>query len=420
MELEVIKGGDINGVAYVNPNTASSLGVYDGSIIVFEDQTTGNFGGAPIFTSKDVPAEKIKIDSTLVESCGIDEGFVVEVRKYAGKVLPLRRVVLGIEPAGGASPEETFKAAHENAQHLRRLLDKRVIFKKMRIRWPDINAYISIEDTEPALQGQEFAIINWPELERADLIALGPAMTFNAILLIDISGSMATKDMKVVNIAPAREGIKSILDTPYIRDFLTNFEENTEVKRRWGAAFASLLYLAEKVGRGYGEKVAVVPYHDEAYILEFGGKPYFDASTDKLEEIAETIIANIAEQTGGYTNITDALRKADKVMKRFKDDKPVMVVLLTDGYPQGVDTEEQVADFVEKNFAPLKDIVLYVIGIGGEVNEVLMRDISAMTGGAYFHAADLGLLLKFYSELARGMTKAVHAKRQTGAAAGSG
>ncbi|MEM1885539.1 MAG: VWA domain-containing protein, partial [Candidatus Jordarchaeales archaeon] len=278
------------------------------------------------------------------------------------------------------------------------------------IRWKELNANISIEATKPDLTGRELAIVNWAEMEKAEIIPIGPAMPFNAILLIDISGSMSTKDMEVTNIAPAREGIVSLLTSEDVASFLAKFEEGETVRRRHGAAFAALLYLAEKVGRGYGERVAIITYHDEAEILKFDGKNYFDATTGNLEEVADLIIKKVAYTTGGYTNFSDALRKALTLLRNEFKDTNTMIVFLSDGFPQGTDNEESVRSIVEKEFARMPNVVIYTVGIGGEVNEVLMQHIASATGGVYFKASDLGKLLSWYSELARTFTKSIHQK----------
>ncbi len=412
MELEIVKAGEREGAAFLNPEDAASQGLFDGTIIVFEDPTTGNFGAAPVFIDKKVEKGKIHIDSTLVESCGLDEGFNVIVKKYQGRTHPVRELVIGIEPLGDQKPEDVFKIAQERRSELKKLLDRRVIFKKMRIRWKDLNANISIESTKPDLTGRELAIVNWAEMEKAEIVPIGPAMPFNAVLLIDISGSMSTKDMEVTNIAPAREGIVSLLKSEDVAGFLARFEEGDTVKRRHGAAFAALLYLAEKVGRGYGERVAIITYHDEAEIIKFNGNNYFDAASGNIEDVANVILKKVAYATGGYTNFSDALRKALSLLRNEFKDTNTMIVFLSDGFPQGTDTEESVRNIVDKEFSHMPNVVIYTVGIGGEVNEVLMQYIAEATGGVYFKASDLGKLLSWYGELARTFTKSIHQKER--------
>ncbi|MEM3465814.1 MAG: VWA domain-containing protein [Candidatus Jordarchaeales archaeon] len=412
MEFEVVKAGEREGAAFLNPDDASSQGLFDGTVIVFEDPTTGNFGAAPVYTDKRIDKGKIHIDSTLVESCGLDEGFSVKVEKYKGRIHPVRELVIGIEPLGDQKPEEVFKVAQERRSELKKLLDRRVIFKKMKIRWKDLNVNISIEATKPDLTGRELAIVNWAEMEKAEIVPIGPAMPFNAILLIDISGSMSTKDMEVTNIAPAREGIVSLITSEDVASFLARFEEGEAVRRRHGAAFAALLYLAEKVGRGYGERVSIITYHDEAEILKFNEKNYFDAASGNIEEVADVIIKKVAYATGGYTNFSDALRKALTLLRNEFKDTNTMIVFLSDGFPQGTDNEESVRNIVEKEIARMSNVVIYTVGIGGEVNEVLMQHIASVTGGVYFKASDLGKLLSWYGELARTFTKSIHQKER--------
>ncbi|MEM1885450.1 MAG: hypothetical protein QXZ24_07580, partial [Candidatus Jordarchaeales archaeon] len=131
MEFVIVKAGEREGAAFLNPEDASSLGLLDGTVIIFEDTTTGNFGAAPVYTDKRIDKGKIYIDSTLVESCGLDEGFPVKIEKYKGRIHPVRELVIGIEPLGDQKPEDVFKMAQERRSELKKLLDKRVVFKKM-------------------------------------------------------------------------------------------------------------------------------------------------------------------------------------------------------------------------------------------------------------------------------------------------
>jgi uncharacterized protein YegL len=112
--------------------------------------------------------------------------------------------------------------------------------------------------------------------------------------------------------------------------------------------------------------------------------------------------------------MSDALRKAIGLLKKsFKGSGQNMIIFLTDGFPQGTDTEEAVMSIVERELSQLPNVVLYAVGLGGEVNDRLMENIATVTGGVYFKATDLGKLLNWYGELARTFTKAVHQKEKT-------
>jgi len=221
------------------------------------------------------------------------------------------------------------------------------------------------------------------------------------------------RDVFATNIAPAIEGIKAAMESREIQEFLKHFKPNINVPRRIAAAFAAVLFLSEKVGRGFGEKVAVIRFADEAQILPFGNSFYMDSASGKkgvLEDAARMIVDRIANAYGQATNMGAALLAAHQILNEFEKmnpDQPTMIVLLTDGEPTDGDA------FFEniKLFAQKSNVILYIVGLGNP-NDELMTKAAQLCGGEYFKPADAGELLVWYSKRARDLTVKLKAHRE--------
>ena len=151
---------------------------------------------------------------------------------------------------------------------------------------------------------------------------------------------MMARDVEVINIGPALEGIKAAMNDKEVQEFLKKFKPGTQIPRRMAAAFAAILFLAEKVGRGFGEKVSIIRFADEAQVLQTpDGKLWMDSSSGQkgiLEATARQIVNEIGNAFGQATNMGQAMLKAQEILVQFqieKPDQPTMIVLLTDGEP---------------------------------------------------------------------------------------
>jgi hypothetical protein len=224
---------------------------------------------------------------------------------------------------------------------------------------------------------------------------------------------MMARDVLVTNIAPAIEGIKAAMESREIQEFLKHFKDGINIPRRISAAFAAVLFLSEKVGRGFGEKVAVIRFADEAQILPLGDSFYMDSASGKkgvLEEAAVMIVDRIGNAYGQATNMGLAMIQANQVLTEFErmsPDQPTMIVLLTDGVPTD---GEAFLDSV-RALSTRKNIVAYFVGLGNPDDELMSR-AAALCGGEYFKPEDAGELLVWYSKRARDLTVKLKAHKE--------
>jgi len=406
MTVKVQTMDDYGGMCSIGPRLSLSLnlgGRSENEVMSFEDPLTGSFGAAKVKIDPDLPENMIKIDSEIFEASGIGSD-QVEIRINKRKIIPIQEATIGINPISGDQVWEVLSKARRYVGNLKSWLSNYIVFKDLKLRWKQAGALIKILDSKPDLSGDVLATF-----QPTTNILLKPEglVTFNAILILDISRSMMARDLMVAKIGPAIEGIKAAMGAKEIQDFLKQFKEGTSVPRRIGAAFAAILFLAEKVGRGFGEKVSIVRFADTAEALDFGGgKQWMEGSSgekDTLERTAKLIVDQIGNAYGQATSMGQAMLLAQEIIYKFQDEeggeeqaKPVMVILLTDGAPTDGNNFEIAVQEIAKN----QNCVFYVIGIG-QTDAPRMSAAATSCGGEYFEPKDAGELLIWYSKRAR-------------------
>ncbi|MEM2145934.1 MAG: VWA domain-containing protein [Candidatus Jordarchaeaceae archaeon] len=413
IKLKIATQEGLSGYALINEDEARKINAMEGSVIEFEDPLSGTWGVALARPDVDTPVGEIVMEPSLCEAVGLDEDFEVTVRKFTGKPQKIVKIVFGVEALSGSS-EDAIQGVVADKEKFQEFMDHRVIFKDWVLKWSQKAIDIHISSTEPSLSGKQIGLINFSELKDYEIRPWRAAVPFNAILLIDVSKSMLTQDMTVKNITPAVEAIKTLgAEIPELKEFLEQFKEGEKVKRVSGAVFAALLYLVEKVGRGYGEKIAVITYSETADPLTFlmtGGKklPYFHPGKSKMSGVSQLgrlIIDRLNKVSSSHTNMSEALIEAYNMITTWEKEapqekKPSMIVLLSDGFPDLWESGPPV-EIAHKYYADRKDAVIFTVGIGSEVQERIMEAIASAGRGIFFKAEDLGQLLQWYQKLAR-------------------
>ncbi|MHA1670944.1 MAG: vWA domain-containing protein [Promethearchaeota archaeon] len=402
--LKVQSQPNLMGYCLINARTQLTLSIKQDDVLSFEDELTGAMGAGKVDILEEVPNDVIVIDSEILEASGIGS-FEVKIAKNIRPIIPLQNISLGISPIAGENMWEIISTARQNVDSLKGWLANYIIFKGIKLRWNAVNIACSILNTVPDLTGDVLA-----QITANTTINLTPTglVPFNAILIVDISRSMMARDVLVTNIAPAIEGIKAAMESREIQEFLKHFKPGINIPRRIAAAFAAVLFLSEKVGRGFGEKVSVIRFADEGQILPLGDGYYMDSASGKkgvLEDAARMIVDRIGNAYGQATNMSDAMIKAHHVLTEFDrmsppgQSQPTMIILLTDGIPTDADAFFQAI----KIFADNPNVVVYIVGLGNPDRELMIR-AAQLCGGEYFEPEDSGELLIWYSKRARDLT----------------
>lgn len=415
MKLEIDDGGDLRGYAVLNPKTAKKLNAELGSIVVFEDPASSFWGAAQIRINDGVPPDRIRIDTLVLEASLLMEGDAgIDVSLYDEDMIALEYVEFGLKPlTEDASTEDLVTRAAEQVESLEKLIGGRLVYPGMSFIWPELNVKVEIMTTRPSLSGKRFAKLAFEALKERtgyQFKTIGIATPFNAVLCIDTSGSMKTTDVPVQDIAHAREGLKDLAgDNPEVQAFLDRFKEGTNVSRGEAAAMAVLLYLAEKVGRGYGEKVGVVTFEKEVTEMTFLSsetgevQPYVECTGREKAlglQIISTHVVDKIEEGGTLTDMGTALTRAADIIDAFGDPtKPTMLIMMTDGMTTSGPAPLKV---LKERFKNTGSLVIYTIGLGerSEIDEELMLAMAQYGNGTYRHVDNMRDLLEWYGKLA--------------------
>nr|MDO8062637.1 VWA domain-containing protein [Candidatus Freyrarchaeum guaymaensis]HDO80675.1 VWA domain-containing protein [Candidatus Bathyarchaeota archaeon] len=420
VKLEVVNAGAADGRAFMNKNDMNQLGVDDFDVVVFINEYE-DWGAVQVMSREDCPEGYIMIDEDVLDSANVSEGDTVTVKKK--KVTGgIKFVQLGVEPMEGQSTEDVVVWVADHVGELARILKKRPIYRNLELSWRDAECghiKLRVQSTKPELYGEDVGIVDPTGHEVTFEIVPALDMTFNAILMIDVSGSMQKKDMKVKNVDGAIEGLrKGMRETPRLQEFLIGMEEGGMVSRIKAAALATLLYLSLKIGRGWGENVQVITFADQVEPLTITDQDGNTTTVIKctgesralgLEVIGEYILERCQEGSG-LTFMSGALKTAAELAERFPPNpktgkpNPVMFVLLSDGYPNTGDEAAGIPvnpiPVVRNYFSGRPEWVLYTIGIG-EADVELMRRLAEIGRGEFFKADDFGDLTRWYDLLAQ-------------------
>ncbi len=153
------------------------------------------------------------------------------------------------------------------------------------------------------------------------------------------------------------------------------------------------------------DRVGVVLFSSEAMILSPLTVDY-----SAVQGVVEPIGAGTMLRDG--TAIGTGIATGLNVLRESAAKSKVMI-LLTDGE----NNSGQITPLDGAEMARLLGIRVYTIGVVGKANEVderLMRRISAATGGQYYSAADEGTLRDVYLEIQQLERSRVGTRRQTG------
>ncbi len=426
MQAEVINAGAVDGRAYMNKSDMQNIGADDFDVIVFINEYE-DWGAAQVISSDECTSGYVMVDGSVLDSANVSEGDTVTVKRKEA-VGGVTNVQIGVEPMAGQATEEVVIWVADHVDDLARLLMKRPIYKNLEIDWRDAecdHTKLRIQKTQPELFSEDVAIIDPTGREVTFEIVPAVDMTFNAILMIDVSGSMQKEDMRVKNADGAIEGLRrGLKETPQLSDFIITMEEGAMVSRIKSAALATLLYLSLKIGRGWGENVQVITFADEVEPLRVSDaegnvstviKCTGESKDIGLETIADYIIEKCQEGSG-LTFMSGALKAATELATEFPpnpktgEPSPVMFVLLSDGMPNKGDPGQGIPvnpiPAVKKFLSGQPGWVFYSVGLG-EADVQLMQKMSELGRGEFLKATDFGELWKWYDTLAQRFAIAV-------------
>ena len=406
------------GKMFLNNEDAKSLGLDVGDLCHFIEEETDESCVARVIIDNDVSSECFAINENMADSIGAAEGFEYLLKKYTENLdKQLEKVVIGVSDAGTQLNLDIENILLEKKKNIESFLQKKIIQTGLKILYEDAGIILEIDNTVPKLDGGEYAILQEVEIELYPVIKA----PFNGILLVDMSKSMEEEDIQVDDsIKQALVQLHKMADNnlPNVELFLSKIETRQVIKRIESAILAGILFFAEKVARGAGEKISLIIYSNSAHSIEFNigneTTPWLDISKGGLEDekevvamiLAAALLSKINKVKSGHTNMGKALLEAKKIienihefeMKAIDHIQPTMVILLTDGE---FDVHPSPIHVMKKEFPSVEKIVVHTVGIGNDIDKAVLKRIAELGHGEFLHAQNLTELLEFYSSLAR-------------------
>ena len=422
-ELVVVNVGNIDGRAYLHPKDLDSLQIDQFDYVQLKNEFE-DWGACQVIASDEVELGTIAVDASVLDGANIGDGDQVEVTKadVAEAIVSLK---LGVEPMAGQTPEECVIYIAENFDELAAKLRNRPMFNGLSLGWTDAGCgavKVRFLEADPKLQNEVVGIIDPSGREVEISIVPSTEMSFNAVLVLDVSGSMGRKDMLVKNIAGAVEGLKrGLVDSPELSAILDEFQDGTKVSRVKAAALATMLFLSLKISKGWGEQVVVYSFAGEVDQFkiqdpEKGETPVIrcvgETKKAGIEAILEYVVSKCSSESG-LTFLSGAIKAAYDSLESFEQNpvtgmrNPTMIVVLTDGTPnKGNGLGVNPIPIVKEMAAQYPDSVLYTIGLG-EADHLLLKALAEIGKGSNLPASDLGELWKYYDSLAQNFQMAI-------------
>ena len=421
--LNVVNVGNIEGRSYLHPEDIERLAInefdYVKMVTEWED-----WGAVQILSSDEVEVGTIAVDDSVLTSANISDGDSVDiepVKVTAG----IKSIKLGIEPLAGQEVEEAILWIATEFEMLSALLKNRPVFNNLQIAWEDCpigNLTVRFLGADPQIPDGEIGIVDPTGREVEINIIPFTEMSFNAVLVLDVSGSMSKKDMKVKNISGALEGLRKGLDeSAELNAFIEKFQDGTKVSRVDAAAMAIMLFMSLKIAKGWGEQIQLLTFSGdvEQFTLKDSAVISCVGETKKagIESIIDHVVKKTEESTG-LTFLSGALDRAYKIIDNFDDNpaiqkkNPTMIIVLTDGNPnKGNGLGVNPIPIVKDHVVQFPEVVLYAIGLG-EADRLMLRKIGEMGRGGSLMADDLETLIDFYDSLAQNFQMVVKMKKE--------
>ncbi len=422
-EFVVVNVGSIDGRAYLHPKDLESANIDPFDYVQFTNEFE-DWGACQVLASDEVEQGSIAVDASVLDGANVGDGDHVEITK-AEVAEAMGSLKLGVEPMAGQTPEECILFIAENWENFAGKLRNRPMFNGLVIGWTDAECgaiKIRFLESNPKLKDQTIGIIDPSGREVEIDIVPSTEMSFNAVLVLDVSGSMGRKDMLVKNIAGAVEGLKrGLVDSPELSAILDEFQDGKKVSRVKAAALATMLFLSLKISKGWGEQVVVYsfaadvdqfkiedPKKGESSVISCVG----ETKKAGIEAILEYVVAKCSAESG-LTYLSGAMKEGYDSIEFFEPNpatgkrNPTMIVVLTDGVPnKGNGLGVNPIPIVKEYAAKYPDSVLYTIGLG-EADHLLLKAIAEIGRGSNLPASDLGELWKYYDSLAQNFQMAI-------------
>ncbi|MHA1767814.1 MAG: hypothetical protein ACTSVK_16335 [Promethearchaeota archaeon] len=421
--LEAVKTDELD-KAIMNPNDCHSFDLMEGDMIKLYNREMGNYIYCRLYESETIPIDKIALGANLMENLGIVETDIIEISKYQGEIFEVSDILVEYHSEDYDYQSITFD---ENFRmKLINFLGNYHLNPKTELYWPEQNASLTIKIMDDLHKEGAFILSSYTDIVKMKIKPKGTGVPFNAILVIDCSGSMKRQDIFFMNMESAINDLINIYSgNSQAHSNLLRFLENLKPKlvlepekykiSRINATFVSILmFFNQKISRGLGEKCSILLYSGKFKKFQYNNQKWiFDArdftDIDILNELNKSL-NNPIELSINQTLFTPIFGELKKIIEAFSkvSQNAILILLLTDGKPEPrkIDPPEtiirELRNLMEYAKRINKQIVIFTLGIGqkDQVDEDLLTEIAKIGHGEYHFITTFLELTEWFENLA--------------------
>ncbi|MHA1336078.1 MAG: hypothetical protein ACTSPW_10035 [Promethearchaeota archaeon] len=421
--FQVIRTDEID-KAIMNPKDCEAFDFVEGDLLELYNKDTEDRIYCRLYINDQVPDYCIALGENLLNNLGIQIDEFIEVSIFDGKINEIFEVT--IEFQSEDYNYDVIKFDENFRIRIINFLGNYFFNYRTDLFWPEENAMLTI--SFPNINNLEppFILSTYIDKIKMKIKPKGTGTPFNAILIIDCSGSMKRRDIRFMNMENAIDNLIQMYDgetTHHInlKNFLLDLKPKLVLVperymiSRINATFVSiLLFFSQKISRGLGEKCGIILYSGKA--LSFKSKENKDIfdSTDftNIELINELKdkLENPIDLSINQTFFSPVFKHLRAVIEKFSkiSKNPILILFLTDGQPEPrkLDPPEkikkEVEDLIRFSKSINKQIVIFTLGIGqkDQVDAKLLNTIANIGYGEYHFVKTFSELSEWFENLA--------------------
>jgi hypothetical protein len=422
--LEIVNTDEV-GKSIINAVDSREFDIIDGDLVRLFNEEAENSIFTRIYVDEGIPRDSIALGSNLMENLGVIEGDLIEISQNNNIKINYMKDII-VEYNSEDYNYNNLKFDDIFRVNLIDFLGDYFLNKRTELFWPEENAYLSITFKNSKNLTAPFKISPYEDKIQLKIKPKVKKLPFNAILMIDCSGSMKKKDVKYASMDSALENLIKFYDGDNIPNKkLLNFfkslkpkfvinEEDYKITRLDATFIALLMFFSQKISRGLGEKCSIILYSDRPKTFTYeDSKNIFDPTDFTNINVINSLNSQMRKPedlSQNQTLFSPAIKELENSISKYSQisSNPILVLFLTDGQPEPkkLDPPETIAENVktlmETSKNKGKQLVLFTLGIGrkSQVDGSLLENIAKIGRGEYHFTKSFSELTRWFENLA--------------------
>jgi len=408
----------------MNIEDTNEFDLMEGDLLKIYNEETSDTIYNTLDINDNIPRDNIALGNNLMEGLGVTEGDFIDVSGYTGTINEITEVIIDYDSQD--YNYKTLKFDDNFRVRMINFLNTYYLNSITHLYWPEENASLSILLPNIENLSPPFKISTYHDKIKLKIKPKSTGIPFNALLLIDCSGSMKKQDIKFMGMENAIDNLIRLYDGENIshtnlKDWLGHLKpkfvldkKNYKISRIEATFVAILMFFSQKISRGLGEKCGIILYSGRSKSYTYGNKKGIFDSTDFTNiDIINDLKANLFNPLDisiDQTLFSPAIEEIKSKIKEFAQlsYNPILILFLTDGRPEPkkkdpIDKiQNKVKELMKLAESMNKQIAIFTLGIGQEdqVDGNLLTSISTIGRGEYHFTKTFIELTEWFENLA--------------------